>query len=104
MKFEFISQFPVSRGTIIRDPAGVVLFCGGKEKIRPGFSIAAASRCRFAPAMAMTGATEKKGCHSHGFSLFSTPMAPCGAKGQIGFAPFITGQKQTNNIGGTDEV
>jgi hypothetical protein len=23
MKFEFISQFPVSRGTIIRDPAGV---------------------------------------------------------------------------------
>jgi hypothetical protein len=34
---------------------------------------------------------EKKGCHFHGFSLFSTPMAPSGAKRQIGFASFITG-------------
>jgi hypothetical protein len=91
MKFEFISLFPVSLGKIIRGPAGVVLFCGGKEKIRPGFSVAAAGRCRFAPAMAMPGVAEKKGCHFHGFSLFSTPMAPSGAKRQIGFASFITG-------------
>jgi hypothetical protein len=60
MKFEFISLFPVSPGKIIRGPAGVVLFCGGKEKIRPGFSVAGAGRCRFAPAMAMPGVAEKK--------------------------------------------
>jgi hypothetical protein len=36
---------------------------------------------------------KKKGCHFHEFSLFSAAMAPCGAKGQIGFASFITGQK-----------
>jgi hypothetical protein len=91
MKFEFISQFPVSLGTIIRDPAGVVLFCGGEKMLRPGFPVAAAGRHRFAPAMAAPAVAEKKGCHFHGFSLFSTPMAPCGAKRQIGFASFITG-------------
>jgi hypothetical protein len=93
LKSECISPFPVGRGKIGRGPVGDVLFCGGEKMIRPGFSVAAAGLWRFTPVIAMPGIAKKISCHFQGFLLISTSMAPCGAKGQIGFASFITGQK-----------
>jgi hypothetical protein len=68
-KVEFISQFSISLGKIIRGPAGVVLFCGGEKMIQPAFSGAAASRCRFAPAITMPGGGRKKGLSFSRISL-----------------------------------